>query len=68
LADANENVSSGNKTGASFVKKSQFELSVTTSAVNERITISINGGTTGTAWAGCYGPVIESANLTVASK
>ena len=68
LADANENVSSGKKTGATYVKKSQFELSVTTTAVNERITISITGGTTGTAWAGCYGPVIESANLTVTSK
>ena len=68
LADANENVSSGNKTGSAFVKKSQFGLSVTTTAVNERVTISITGGTTGAAWAGCYGPVIDSANLTVTSK
>lgn len=40
-----------------------YSLTVTTTQVNESVTISISGDDNGLFWAGCYGPTLTNASL-----
>ncbi len=62
LVDDDQNVSSGEQVAPD--QETEFELTITTTSINEDVTVSISGDDGPTiAWAGCYGPSFKSASL-----
>ena len=64
LKSMTQAVSTGTQTGAVLVTPQTFTLSVTTTAPNESVTISATGNSS-KFWAGCYGPMLSNASITV---
>jgi uncharacterized protein YjbI with pentapeptide repeats len=64
LKSAAQGVSTGLQTGAELVNAQTFTLSVATSNPNESVTVSVTGSSS-KYWAGCYGPMISNANISV---
>ncbi len=62
LADSDEEVSTGRKSGTEASTALPYSLSVTTTAPNESITISLTGSGRN-SWRGCYGPVMSNATV-----
>jgi len=62
LNDANENMTTGQKTGAAATTPTVYKLSVTTTNRNEQVTVKL-AGSGKNAWRGCYGPVLSKAAL-----
>ena len=61
-ANANETVTSGEQTAP--MSQTEFTLLITTTEVNESVTVSFTGDDGPTiAWAGCYGPAIRNVSL-----
>ena len=66
LADTNEARSTGALTGMSYTSPTASTLSVTTTAANENVTITIAAVTATSSQTGCIGPVISDASLAIA--
>ena len=64
LKSMTQAVSTGTQTGAVLVTPQTFTLSVATTAPNESVTISATGNSS-KFWAGCYGPMLSNASITV---
>lgn len=62
LADRDEDVSTGRKTGAEVTSPSPYTLNVATTSPNESVTISLTGSGKKN-WKGCYGPILSNATL-----
>ena len=65
MADNNEAPSTGALTGMSYTSPTASTLSVTTTAANENVTITIAAVTATSSQTGCIGPVITGASLTI---
>jgi len=62
VSDDNQTVTSGEQVAPD--QETEFELTITTTSVNENVTVSISGDDGPTiAWAGCYGPIFKSVSL-----
>ena len=59
-----QSVSTGTQTGSVLVTPQTFTLSVSTTAPNESVTISV-AGSSSKFWAGCYGPMLSNASITI---
>lgn len=67
LKSTTQAVSTGTQTGSVLVTPQTFTLSVTTSTPNEAVVISATGSSS-KFWAGCYGPMLSNASITVTPK
>ena len=64
LKSMTQSVSTGTQTGSVLVTPQTFTLTVNTSSTNEAVTISATGSSS-KLWAGCYGPMLSNASITV---